>query len=234
MTTYIVLPNKDRSVLEAERGSSNYTVKLSEPLRCQNCECFLVSATIPYTWYNVNEDNNSLYLPGKTVKLAPGNYTDATAFVAAVSKLLTAGEKLTLDSSTMRCTLTISNDHTLSGPLLELLGFSPTKTLTKGTHVSPNLVDVTSGVNSLLIYLSIIENTRVGSYLVPLIATVPLRNHVYGDMIYYSAYGPDYEAHSLRTNEFSTVEVDIRDTRGRKINFNNYTLEIKIGIRKRQ
>ena len=95
----LTLPNKDRSVLETEQGKENYTVKLSEPLRChEGCECFLVNAAIPYSWYNINENNNALHLPGKTLCLTPGNYSDAATFVAAISKLLTAGEILTYNS----------------------------------------------------------------------------------------------------------------------------------------
>ena len=232
MTTYITLPNGDRSVLESQRGTGNYTVKLSETFSCPGeCECFLMSASIPYSWYNVNEKNNTLKMPGKTLRLPPGNYSDAASLVAAVSNILTAGETLTLDNRTMRSTLKISNDHTLSGPLLSLLGFSPTKTLGKGTHVSPNLVDVTSGINSLHIYTNIIKNTNVGSFLVPLLGSIPIGDALPGDIIQYRSAEP-VETHALNTSSIQSIEIDIRDNRGRTLDFNNYDLSVQIGIRK--
>ena len=197
-----------------------------------------MSATVPYTWYNVNSQNNALKLPGKTLRLSPGNYDSASELVTAVNSLLTADDSanptISLHNNTMRSTIKITNDHALSGPLLELLGFTAETTLETGTHVSPNLVDVTGGVNSLLVYLSIIENSNVGSFLVPLLATIPLGDARPGDIITWTASGPDYEAHILNTRSFQTVEVDIRDTKGRSIDFNNYDLRIQIGIRKSQ
>ena len=72
------------------------------------------------------------------------------------------------------------------------------------------------------------------SFLVPLLATIPLGDARPGDIITWTASGPDYEAHVLNTRSFQTVEVDIRDTKGRSIDFNNYDLRIQIGIRKSQ
>ena len=83
----------------------------------------------------------------------------------------------------------------------------------------PNLVDVTGGVNSLLVYVNIIENTNVGSFQVPLLATIPLNNARPGDIIHWAASGPDYEAHVLNTRSFQSIEVDVRDSRGTIINF---------------
>jgi hypothetical protein len=232
--TYITLPNKDRSVLPGQHGTGNYTVKLAETLSFPgDWEAFLVSATIPYTWYNVTGQNNLLVLPGKKVRLTPGNYDTVSTLVAAINKLLgNIGPTVSVDSATMRATITVTNDHTLSGPLLELLGFPAGTKLEAGTHVSPNLVDITGGVNSLLVYVSIIQNTNVGSFQVPLLATIPLGNASPGDIIEWAASGPDYEAHQLNTRAFQSIEVDVRDTHGESIDFNNYDLSIRIGIRK--
>ena len=83
-------------------------------------------------------------------------------------------------------------------------------------------------------YVSIIENTNVGSFQVPLLATTPLGNASPGDNIHWEAGGPDYEVHELNTWSFQSIEVDIRDTRGESIDFNGYDLSIRIGIRKAQ
>lgn len=132
----------------------------------------------------------------------------------------------------MRTTITVFSDHSLSGPLLELLGFPVGTTLEVGTHVSSSLVDVTGGVNSLLVYISIIKNTKVGSFQLPLLAQIPLENASPGDIIHRAASGPDYEAHELNMRSFQSIEVDVRDTHGESIEFNQYDLSIRIGIRK--
>ena len=59
--TFITLPNKDRSVLAGQCGIGNYTVKLAETLSFPGeLKYSLLSATIPYTWYNITEKNNLL------------------------------------------------------------------------------------------------------------------------------------------------------------------------------
>ena len=59
--TYITPSNKDRSVLPGQRGTGNYTVKLAETISFPGkWEAFLLSATIPFTWYNVTHNNNLL------------------------------------------------------------------------------------------------------------------------------------------------------------------------------
>ena len=237
--TYITLPNKDQSMLPGQRGTGNYTVKLAETISFPGkWEAFLLSATIPFTWYNVTHNNNLLVFLSergeRDVRLAPGNYDSVSMLVAAITELLKddTGTAVSVDSATMRTTITIINEHTLSGPLLELLGFPAGAHFEIGTHVSPNLVDITGGVNSLQVYVSIIENTNVGSFQVPLLATIPLGDASPGDIIHWEAGGPDYEVYELNTRSFQSIEVDIRDTRGENIDFNSYDLSIRIGIRK--
>jgi hypothetical protein len=232
---YITLPNKDRSVLSGQFGRSNYVVNLAETLSFPGTwECFLLSASIPYVWNNVTESNNSLVLPGKEVRLTPGNYSSAKILIEAITKLLdgAADPKFSVDESTMRTTIVVTTDHSIGGPLLQLLGFPAGTELKNGTHISPNLIDITGGVHSLLVYISIIEQTNVGSYQAPLLATIPLANAAPGDIIQWTANGPSYEAHKLNTRSFGSIEVDIRSNLGTSLDFQGFDASIRIGIRK--
>ena len=228
---YITLPNKDRSVLSTQHGTGNYNVKLSETLSFPGeWEAFLVSADIPYTWYNVTDKNNNIVLPGKTIHLTPGNYSSASMLIENINKLLT-NVTISVDQNSMRVTVKVNKDY-ISGDILQLLGFPIGTKLGVGIHTSPHLVDITSGVNSILVYLSIIQNTNVGSFQVPLLKTIPISDAQPGDIIHWEAKGPDYEAHKLNTRSFQNIEVDIRDTLGNSIDFNNYTIQLLVGIRK--
>ena len=241
MTVYITLPNKDRSVLPNQRGTSNFTVKLAETLSFPgDWECFLVSATIPYTWTNVSERNNTLILSGTTkrttLRLKPGNYDSVDTLLSAIRTLIDdSSVTITVSPTTMRTLVSLNHGKTIEGSLLEILGFPIDKQLLGGMlNESDNLVDITGGFNSILVYLSIIENTNVGSYKVPLLETIPIGNANPGDIIHWSVTGPDYQGHRLKTRSFQSVEVDIRDTLGRAIDFNKYSLQIKIGFRQTQ
>ena len=234
-TVYITLPNKDRSVLPEQRGTGNFVVKLAETLAFQGgeWECFLVSANIPYTWTNVSERNNTLVVSGTTLRLKPSNYDSVDALLVAIKALIDdSGVTITVDPNTMRTLVALNRGKSLEGSLLGILGFPIDKQLQGGvSHESPELVDITGGVNSLLVYLSIIQNTYVGSYRVQLLETIPIGNAIPGDIINWFVTGPDYQGHKLNTRSFQSIEVDIRDTHGRVIDFNNYSLEIKIGFR---
>jgi hypothetical protein len=138
-------------------------------------------------------------------------------------------------SKFLSSSVTTTPDTYLSGPILKLLGWPLDAKIGSpdgGAFTSPNIADITGGMNSLLVYVSIIENTNVGSFQVPLLATIPLGNASPGDIIQWIATGPDYEAHNLNIHSFQSIEVDIRDTRGESIDFNKYDLSIHIGIRK--
>ena len=234
-TVYITLPNKDRSVLPDQRGTSNFTVKLAETLSFPGgeWECFLVSATIPYTWTNISDRNNTLILSGTTLRLKPSNYDSVDDLLAGIKALINdSGVTITVDPNTMRSSVSLNRGKNLQGSLLGILGFDIDKILQGGaSHESPDLVDITSGVNSLLVYLSIIQNTYVGSYRVQLLETIPIGNANPGDIINWFVTGPDYQGHKLNTRSFQSIEVDIRDTHGRVVDFNNYSLELKIGFR---
>ena len=74
-TTYITLPSKDPSVLPGA-VSGNYRVQLGSSLSFPegDFEVFLLDAEIPFTWYNITEQNGTLLLKGGKKTFAPGYY----------------------------------------------------------------------------------------------------------------------------------------------------------------
>ena len=238
--TIITLPNKDNSILENQYGTGNYTVKLSETLKFSgDYEVYLLSATIPYTWYTLTEENNTLTVKHSGViheiKISPGNINCVLALIKEIEVHTSPfGIDLSADEKTMRTKILVGPNSTISGPLLELLGFHANTKLLPGAFISPNIADITGlgRLSSLLIYISIINNTYVGSFEAPLLAQIPIKDTKPGDIIHWQASGPDYETHKLKNSSFQTIEIDIRDSKGNSINFHNRKISVRIGIRK--
>ena len=141
-------------------------------------------------------------------------------------------DSITVDATTLRATVKVESGDTLKGPLLQLLGFSAGVTLTgPGFFISPNIVDVTNGLSSVFVYISIIESTYIGSFRVPLLKQIPVKSAQFGDIIQWSAREP-VETRMLNTRTFNSIEVDIKDVHNKTIDFNGYNVSISIGIRK--
>ena len=207
-STIITLPNKDRSILQDQYGTGNYIVKLCQSIKFSGeWEVYLLAATIPYTWYTISNENNTLLITGammpKEVKIPNGNYNDIPTLVDVIkTHFEKLGITISTDPLTMRKTIVINHGFWLSRPILELLGLKPEVILPPGTHISPNISDITGRIPSLLIYISIIENTYIGSIEAPLLATIPIKEAGPGDIIHWNASGPDYEKHKLKNSSF--------------------------------
>ena len=99
-----------------------------------------------------------------------------------------------------------------------------------GTTQSPKIADVTGGRASLYIYLRIVENSAQGSFSVPLLKEVPVKNARFGDIIQYRQKLP-VETHMLNTPILRSIEVNIKDRFNQTIDFNDEPATITIGIR---
>ena len=228
-TTYIVLPSNDPSILPGST-SGNYRVQLDSSLSFPegDYEVFLMDAEIPFTWYNITHENGKLVLPNGTIKrVAPGYYESVKELLAALYM-----DSIKVSTTTLRATITVASGDVLKGPLLKLLGFTEGVTLTgPGAFISPNIVDITGGRSAVFVYISIIENTHIGSFSVPLLKQIPVKTYQFGDIIQWAAREP-VETRILNTRTFNSIEVDIKDLYNKTIDFNGYSASINIGIRK--
>ena len=137
----------------------------------------------------------------------------------------------------LKVDITLPTGFYLEGPLLQLLGW-PGNAKVGNAHFphgsatfrSPKIADVTGGLASLYIYLSIVENSAQGSFSVPLLKEVPVGNARFGDIIQYRQKLP-VETHMLNTPIVRSIEVNIKDRSNRTVDFNDEPATLTIGIR---
>lgn len=118
----------------------------------------VTSATVPYSWYNVDSTNNNFYLteipsPSQLVTILPGNYTGTTLALALQSALNLASPNLktytvSYDSTTLKFTITVnvptfSLSFNVANNMHAILGFP-------NNYVTPDVASVTSNELSVI------------------------------------------------------------------------------------
>lgn len=234
MTTYITLPSNDPSVLTGSTPG-NYTVQLGQSLDFSGAtyEVFLLEARFRMSWHNVKDGENEIILSGgDRITLPPGYYESVPDLCKALNDLFKdKGVVFTALPLTLQVQISLPKGRFLESPILELLGFSKKVGDDHATSfLSPKIVDVTRGQSSLFVYLSIVTNSPQGSFSVPLLKEVPLNTCARpGDVIVYRQPLP-VETHILNTPIIRSIEVDIKDSHNKTINFHDSPTSILIGI----
>ena len=239
-TTYILLNSQDPSVLP---GSSpgDFTVQLGRPhIFAKDSEVFLSEAIIPFTFYNITQNNNQLVImstSGKatTIRLSPAYYESIPILVKGVNAALKAASlssvKITADERTMKVTIdTGASVSTVQGPLLHMMGWPKGGTIT-GKMTAPKMGDITGGDSSLYVLIDCVENTTAGSFNIPLLKKLEVeREDRPGDLMHYRAHNP-VEVHRLNQNNLMHIGVTIKDSRNKVIDFNGFSTNLTLGIR---
>ena len=221
MTTYLSLPSNDPSVL-AGSTSGNYTVQLGRSL----------DARFRMTWRNIKAGENDLVLSGKTLYLPLGYYESVPQLCTALNTLF-EGKGVVFNPLplTLQVQITLPAGQTLQGPALRLLGFDSTVGDGVGrSFTSSKIADVTIDRSSLFVYLSIVANSSQGSFSVPLVKEIPLNNAKPGDVIVYRQPLP-VETHILNTPIVRSIEVNIKDTHNKTVDFHGSPVSLLIGIK---
>lgn len=95
-----------------------------------------------------------------------------------------------------------------------------------------NLVDITAGINSLYIYTDIIKPVLVGDAEVKLIRRVRIpSNTTFCQTIEIEYLAPQY--YPLSLHEIENIEITIRDSTGREIDFREGPVDITLHFRKK-
>jgi hypothetical protein len=109
-----------------------------------------------------------------------------------------------------------------------ILGFGSDVVVTKST-TSPFVSDLNISLQSLYVYLNIVDSQSVGDVRAPLLRIVSARGK-YGEVITIEYTNPKYVP--LATKEFETIEILITYDTGRKIPFERgrvvITLDFKL------
>jgi len=103
--------------------------------------------------------------------------------------------------------------------------FSPDKI------VSTYPVDVRGGFDTMYVYCDLVANQVVGDSLVPLLRVVNVEGHP-GDVVSRNFTNPHYVP--LARQEFSTVEINIKDDTNRSVGFMGGKVTVKLHFRKQK
>ena len=93
------------------------------------------------------------------------------------------------------------------------------------------MIYLAQGFYSLYVYTSIVEPRVVGDSVVPLLRIVPIEGK-HGDLVSKSFDNVQYVA--VLHNEFTTIEVDIRDNTGRPVPFERGRTTVTFHFRHRK
>ena len=230
MTTsqfYIILPSNSSMAIFPNNTLSEYKVKLPEHVDLAgDWEVGLASITFPRTLYNIRKENQKFYCDDGTglwtVGTIPvGYYTSVTDVLSSINKAITddgvTGISLMVDSLSQKVTVALGVGKKLSfeNDLGVILGFGSDIILDKTTE-APFVSDLSIGLQSLYVYLSVVDMQIVGDVRAPLLRTVPASGKD-GEIITKDYEHPQYMP--LATREFETLEVLITDDSGKKVPF---------------
>ena len=190
---YMTLPSNSSMAFFPNNTLTEYKVKLPFHVDLTgNWEVGLASITFPHTWYNIRDDDQRFYLDDGdgsfTVVLLPeGYYTSISEIVDTLNKTITdegvKGISLKLNKRSQKVTVVLGSGKKLSfeNRLGVILGFGSDIILTK-TTTAPQVCDLNNSLQSLYVYLNIVEARIVGEIQANLLQIVPAQGKD-GDII---------------------------------------------------
>ena len=238
MTTYIQLNSSDPSVLD-HSTAGDFTVQLGRSHTFdEDHEVFLSEAVIPFTWYNVTKENNTLVIKSsagatKTIDLPPAYYESIPTLSKTINDALKAVSlstiKITADKRTMLVTIA-AGMSTVQGPLLRLLGW-PKGATVSGKVTAPRMADITGGNSSLYVLVDCVEYSSASSFSIPLLKKIEVgRGDRPGDLMHFRAFDP-VEVHKLSQTTLMHIGVTIKNEHNRIVDFNGSPINLTLGFR---
>jgi hypothetical protein len=218
--------------------SINGAIKVNIPTDIEIRRFSIVSASIPFSFYNINSNANQFQLNGTTYTLAKKNYNayqlrDAINSLISTSGIAVSFDKQTLHFSFTRSTLAFTFNALSLGVIL---GFNSSTTYTstfvngKYTIESVNAVDLVMRniyVKSNLAPNNIYENSVQTN---SILYRIPI-NVSFGNIIYFQNTS-DINLNNEATSKFSTLEFTLTDSNQNLLDLNNaaYQLEFFLDL----
>ena len=239
---YMTLPSNSSMDIFNSNKLSDFKVKLPSHMNLDgNWEVGLASITFPRTWYNITEANRRFYFDGGNdfwrVGLLPLGYYSSVQKVFDNMKKQIDDESVTgisfkFDELSQKVTVELAAKKKIMLPkdLGVMLGFEKELILSKST-TAPSVYDLNNGLQSLFIYLNIVESRVVGDVLAPLIRTVPAKGKD-GEIIAINYDNPHYVP--VATKDFEILEVLITSDTGEKIPFQRGRVVLTLHFRLRR
>lgn len=237
----IHLPSNTRFM--ESNTASKYVVKLALPANLSgDWECGLKEIHYPRSWYNVSGELAVMELriargfgrPAhlKLAPLQPGNYAtnnDLTDGIQTALREVIKGQPATRNelkvyeeryTGRVRFEIPENISIGLHPHLSAMLGYGkpsgPLLTLTRNSRKQPEHPMTVQLVDALYVYSDVVQSSLVGDVMAPLLRVVPVRGE-HGEMCHVEYIKPIY--YPLAKLNFSTVEIHITDSAGRKIQF---------------
>lgn len=225
-----------------ENTLAEYKVKLPFHVDLTgNWEVGLASITFPRTWFTIrNEDRRFFFDDGSgafVVAFLPvGYYNSISEVIQALNKAITdegvKGMSFQLNTRSQKVTVVLGTSQRLSfeNSLGIILGFGNNIVLSK-TTTAPYVCDLNIGLQSLYVYLNLVETRIVGDVQANLLQIVPAQGKQ-GEIITVNYDNPQYTP--LATRDFEVVEVLITDDTGKKVPFERGRVVITLNFRLRR
>ena len=237
---YMTLPSNSSMGVFPSNALSEYKVKLPEHLDLTGkWEVGLASITYPHTWFNLRKLERHFYFNGGdgiiTVGLVPeGYYRSVSEVISAINREITGVKDMSvqLDKRSQKVTAILGKSQILyfRKEMGNMLGFGGEIKLTK-TTTAPYVSNLNIRLQSLYVYLNIVESQIVGDVRAPLLRIVPAQGKD-GEIITLNYDNPQYVP--LSTRDFEVVEVLITDDTGEKVPFERGRVVITLNFRLRQ
>lgn len=238
-------------------SASKYIVKLALPANLSGeWECSLREIHYPRSWHNVAKDEASIRLlvidtatnhsEAFQTRIPSGYYASNLELVNAIqSAARNALARHPHKRSAMRVTYNrFTGKAVFHLPEHVSLGFSPALSTMLGIDVDPQgfkYVDENNSipkhpmninlVDSLYVYSDVVQSSLVGDVMAPLLRIVPVVGS-YGEMCHIEYIKPVYFPVAKLT--FSTIEIYITDSAGRKIKFRHGKTTVMLHFRRKK
>lgn len=237
---YVTLPSNSSMTIFPNNTLAKYKVKLPEHINLTGSwEVGLASITYPHTWYNIRDENRRYYYDNGRgawdVGLIPvGYYTTVDDLINQIKQGLQndgiTGISLKFDDISHKVTITLDKGKKLyfENDLGVILGFGKEVILSKSI-TAPYVSDLDVGLQSLFVYLNIVDSQIVGDVRAPLLRIVPAQGRD-GEIITINYNNPQFLP--LATKEFETLEVLITSDVGKKITFERGRVVLTLNFRR--
>lgn len=182
----VIVQSKNHSV-------SSSKVNIIPPVGFKVKAIYLTSASIPYTFYNIRNTNNSLTINGTSTNLTTQNYNSlqlANHLQSLINSIVSGTVTVVFNKQSLKYTITTDTEFTINfGTAYKLFGFNQ-ETFTVSSSITSNFVaDINDGIHSLILTanfatpFSCLFNESFGTNI---IARIPLGSERSGDMINYT------------------------------------------------
>lgn len=228
-----------RVILQSKTHESINTHKLVViPPVAFNCKnIFLTSVAIPYTFYNIRNTNNQLFINHQEVRIPVQNYNSAQ-LASALTALLPDGGKCVFNTQKLKYIITNVGEpfflrFTTS---YKLFGFNQnTEAFSVGEYQESDFVgDINDGLHSLILtanFASPFSSLFNEDFGTQIIARIPIENIRGGTMINYSDPNNNRPiASNVKQLQYFEINVFDDDLKPLELNGVDYQIEMYIEL----